>query len=166
MATGRSNQLTKQLGEYLVACELARRGFVVATFSGNIPDFDLIATDLKGASLPIQVKTSRSGTWQFSAGKFADISVVESKQTIGDKKPLPIPHLICVFVHAGEKYGDDKFFVVEWSTVQDIVIANHKRWLDAHGGVRPKKPDSLHCSVTEDDLQCYKDKWALMTDKL
>ena len=50
MATGRSNQLTKQLGEYLVACELARRGFVVATFSGNIPDFDLIATDFKGTS--------------------------------------------------------------------------------------------------------------------
>ena len=59
MATGRSNQLIKQLGEYLVACELARRGFVVATFSGNIPDFDLIATDFKGVSYPIQVKTVR-----------------------------------------------------------------------------------------------------------
>jgi len=50
MATGRSNQLIKQMGEYLVACELARRGLVVATFSGNVPDFDLIATDFKGAS--------------------------------------------------------------------------------------------------------------------
>jgi len=40
MATGRGNQLTKQLGEYLVACELARRGLLVATFSGNIPDLD------------------------------------------------------------------------------------------------------------------------------
>jgi hypothetical protein len=47
MARGRSNQLTKQVGEYLVACELARRGLLVATFSGNVPDFDLIATDLK-----------------------------------------------------------------------------------------------------------------------
>jgi hypothetical protein len=43
MATGRNNQLTKQLGEYLVACELARRGLLVATFSGNVPDFDLMA---------------------------------------------------------------------------------------------------------------------------
>ena len=40
MATGRSNMLIKQIGEYLVACELARRGLVVATFSGNVPDFD------------------------------------------------------------------------------------------------------------------------------
>ncbi|HOU14094.1 MAG TPA: hypothetical protein PKZ84_13360 [Anaerolineae bacterium] len=72
MATGRSNQLTKQLGEYLVACELARRGFVVATFSGNIPDFDLIATDFKGTSYPIQVKTMRGGAWQFSLNKLQE----------------------------------------------------------------------------------------------
>lgn len=86
MATGRSNQLIKQLGEYLVACELARRGFVVATFSGNIPDFDLIATDFKGVSYPIQVKTVRGGGWQFSLTKFADISFDGRKQIIGDKK--------------------------------------------------------------------------------
>ena len=61
MATGRSNQLIKQIGEYLVACELARRGLLVATFSGNVPDFDLIATDFKGSSCPIQVKTIKGG---------------------------------------------------------------------------------------------------------
>ena len=74
MATGRSNQLIKQIGEYLVACELARRGLLVATFSGNVPDFDLIATDLKGSSYPIQVKTIKGGSWQFSIDKFVDIA--------------------------------------------------------------------------------------------
>lgn len=53
MATGRSNQLTKQIGEYLVACELARKGLITTTFSGNVPDFDLIVTDFKGSSCPI-----------------------------------------------------------------------------------------------------------------
>lgn len=163
MATGRSNQLIKQLGEYLVACELARRGFVVATFSGNIPDFDLIATDFKGVSYPIQVKTVRGGGWQFSLTKFADISFDGPKQIIGNKKSLPIPQLLCVFVRAGENYGEDQFFVLEWSRVQDIVIANHKRWLNAHGGVRPRKPDSLHCAIVERDLHDYKDNWALIT---
>src|SRR6266511_257836 len=100
MATGRSNQLIKQVGEYLVACELARRDLLVATFSGNIPDFDLIATDLKGSSCPIQVKTIKGGAWQFSIDKFADITFEGNKQLIGAKMPFSIPHLVCVFVLA------------------------------------------------------------------
>jgi hypothetical protein len=166
MATGRSNQLIKQIGEYLVACELARRGLLVATFSGNVPHFDLIATDLKGSSCPIQVKTIKGGAWQFSIDKFADISFDGSKQLIGDKKPLVIRQLVCVFVLAAEKYGEDQFFVLEWSKVQDILIANYTRWLDSHGGVRPRKPDSKHCSIVERDLREYKDNWSLITSRL
>lgn len=41
MATGRGNQLTKQVGEFLVAAELARLGWLAAVVSGNTPDFDL-----------------------------------------------------------------------------------------------------------------------------
>jgi hypothetical protein len=166
MATGRSNQLIKQVGEYLVACELARRGLLVATFSGNVPDFDLIATDFKGSSCPIQVKTIKGGAWQFSIEKFADISFDGNKQIIGAKKPLPIRQLVCVFVLAAEKYGDDKFFILEWSKVQEVLTANYRRWLDAHGGVRPRKPDSLHCSIVERDLRDYKDNWSIITDRL
>jgi hypothetical protein len=166
MATGRSNQLIKQIGEYLVACELARRKLLVATFSGSVPDFDLIATDFKGSSCPIQVKTIKGGAWQFSIDKFADISFDGSKQLIGGKKPLAIRQLVCVFVLAAEKYGEDRFFVLEWSKVQDILIANYTRWLDSHGGVRPRKPDSLHCSILERDLREYKDNWPLITSRL
>lgn len=166
MATGRSIQLTKQVGEYLVACELARQGLLVATFSGNVPDFDLIATDFKGSSCPIQVKTIRGGGWQFRIDKFANITMRGNKQLIGKKKPLPIPQLICVFVIAAEQYGGDKFFILEWSQVQDIIIANHAHWLKSHGGVRPKKPDSMHCAIVEDDLKDYQNKWQLIFDRL
>jgi len=166
MATGRSNQLIKQIGEYLVACELARRGLLVATFSGNVPDFDLIATDFKGSSRPIQVKTIKGGAWQFSIDKFADITFDGRKQLIGDKKPLPIPQLVCVFVLAAEKYGEDQFFVLEWSKVQDILIANYRRWLDSHGGERPKKFDSLHCSIVQSDLRDYQNNWSIISSRL
>jgi hypothetical protein len=166
MTTGRSNQLTKQIGEYLVACELARKGFISTTFSGNVPHFDLIVSDIKGSSCPIQVKTSRSGTWQFSIDKFVDITFEGKKQIIGNKKILQIPQLICVFVIAGKIYGEDKFFIVELSKVQDILIANHKRWLDSHGGVRPKKHDSLHCALYERDLKNYKDNWSIISSRL
>ena len=166
MGIGRNNQLTKQVGEYLVACELARRGLLVATFSGNVPDFDLIATDLKGFSCPIQVKTIKGGTWQFSIDKFVEITFDEKKQLIGRKKPLPVPQLVGVFVVAGEKYGEDQFFVLEWSKVQDILIAHHARYLDSHAGVRPKVFDSLHCSLEMSELEGYKDNWAIITSRL
>ena len=166
MASGRSNQLIKQIGEYLVACELARQGFLVATFSGNVPDFDLIVTDSKGASCPIQVKASKGGTWQFFIDKFVNITFDGNKQIIGKKKPLSVPQLVCVFVIAAEKYGEDQFFVLEWSKVQDILIKNHERWLNAHGGIRPRKPDSMHCTLDKADLQKYKDNWEIIKSRL
>ena len=108
MATGRSIQLNKQIGEYLVAFELARRGLVVATFSGNAPDFDIIAGDANGHSIPIQVKTIRGGDWQFSVDKFVKVRFEENKQMLGSKIVPRIPHLICIFVLATE-YGKDRF---------------------------------------------------------
>ena len=166
MASGRSNQLIKQIGEYLVASELARRGLLVATFSGNVPDFDLIATDLKGSSCPIQVKTIKKGAWQFSIDKFAEITFEGDAQRIGDKKPLPISELICVFVLTADHYGKDQFFVLEWAQVQEILIRNYRQWLDSHGGKRPRKPDSLHCSIVPTDLQEFKDNWSIIDSKL
>ena len=162
MATGRNNQLTKQLGEYLVACELARRGLLVATFSGSVPDFDLVATDPEGSSRPIQVKTIKGGSWQFSIDKFVEITFDGRRQLIGRKKPLLIPQLVCAFVVAGENYGEDKFYVIEWSKVQDILIAHHARYLESHAGVRPKVFDSLHCSLGESELRDYKDNWSVI----
>lgn len=166
MATGRSIQTIKQVGEYLVACELARRGFLVATFSGNVPDFDIIATDLKGVSCPIQVKTARGGSWQFTITKFVEIAFEGKRQVMGKNVPNAIQNLMCVFVVAGEKYGEDRFYILEWSKAQEIIVGNHADWLDSHNGIRPKKYDSLHCAISEKHLQEYKDNWSLITEVL
>jgi hypothetical protein len=45
MKTGRGKYLTKQAGEYLIAAELSRRGYIATTFTGNVPDYDIIAVD-------------------------------------------------------------------------------------------------------------------------
>ena len=166
MATGRSNQLVKQIGEYLVACELARRGFLVATFSGNVPEFDLVVTSNKGYSCPVQVKTIRGNSWQFTADKFVEISFDGKKQIIGERKPPSIPILIFVFVVAGNKYGEDKFYILDWAQVQEIIISNHQKWLDLHGGVRPKRYDSLHCAIIQSDLDKFRDNWSIIENRL
>lgn len=165
MSYARSNQLIKQVGEYLVASELARRGLLVATFSGNVPDFDIIATDQKGASCPIQVKTVKGGSWQFTIDRYAEITFNGNKQILGQKKSLPIQDLIYVFVACSETYGGDQFYILEAAQVQEILIRNYARWLDLHGGIRPKNPVSLHCAINVDDLSTYQDNWSLILNR-
>ncbi len=62
MATGRSNYLTKQAGEYLVAAELSRRGYIATTFTGNLPDYDIIALKVNNKSSVAHEK-NRIPTW-------------------------------------------------------------------------------------------------------
>ena len=165
MATGRSIQLNKQIGEYLVACELARRGLLVATFSGNVPDFDLVATAVDGRSVPIQVKTIRGGDWQFSADKFVEVRFEGEKQILGPKVAPRIQHLLYVLVLA-TAYGQDRFFILEWEQLQDVVLSQYSAWLAAKGGVRPRNPKSLHCGATPDQLAVFENRWDKITERL
>jgi hypothetical protein len=166
MATGRSNQLNKQIGEYLVACELARRGLLVATFSGNVPDFDIIASDANGHSIPIQVKTIRRGDWQFRrVDKFVEVRFEGKKQILGSKLVPRIPQLLCILVLA-TVYGKDRFFILEWEQLQDIAVSGYTVWLAAKAGVRPRNYKSLHCSVSPEQLAEFENQWEKITERL
>lgn len=165
MATGRNIQLNKQIGEYLVACELARRGLLVATFSGNVPDFDIIAADSKGSSIPIQVKTIRGGEWQFSIDKFVEVELEGKKQILGSKLNLRIPHLLYVLVLATD-YGKDRFFILEWEQLRDIAVSTYSKWLAEKDGIRPRSYRSLHCSVSPKQLLEFENQWSKITEKL
>ena len=56
MKKGFNTQLTRQIGEHLVVAKLGRLGILATPFAGNVPDYDLLASDLSGHSLPLQVK--------------------------------------------------------------------------------------------------------------
>ena len=68
MATGAGIQQAGQAGEDYVAAELCRRGAYAVTFSGNIPNFDILASNREQTrAIQIQVKTKRTkGVWQAS----------------------------------------------------------------------------------------------------
>ena len=83
MATGRQVQLTKQVGEYLVAAELSRRELLTATFAGNVPDYDIVATGGKGQTALVQVKAIAGPSWQFDIRRFADVRCQAGAQTMG-----------------------------------------------------------------------------------
>ena len=77
MATGRNMQLTKMISEYLVCAEFCRGGLLATTFTGNVPEFDILATDKDLQTIPIQVKGNAKGDWILRANPFLNINYNE-----------------------------------------------------------------------------------------
>ena len=157
MATGRSNQLTKQVGEYLVAAELARLGLIAATFSGSVPDYDIIATDFNFRAVFVQVKAVTRKKWQFDIRRFVDVRLDGKKQVLG-RLVRERNDISCVMV-ALTKYGEDRFYVLSWRSLQELTVNGYRAYLEKNGWVRPKKFDSFHCAIKEHELRDFEDKW-------
>jgi Holliday junction resolvase-like predicted endonuclease len=159
MATGRQTKLAGQTGEYIVAAELSRRGLIATTFTGNVPHYDIIASDEKGKHVSVQVKSARVGSWQFGdISQFVKITFRGKRQVVGRAKRSPVRGLICVMVRLG-KYGEDKFYVLPWVKLRDMLVKNHKRFLGRVKGVRPRRWDSLHCAIAEKSFALFENRW-------
>ena len=164
MATGRSNYLTKQTGEYLVAAELSRRGFIATTFTGNVPHYDIVAVDEHGGHALVQVKAIAGKSWQFTATDFADIVMNGQQQIVRCERNEPVPNLMCVLVelaHAGSG-GQDRFYVMPWRDLCRAVVNHHTNYLAKHGGIRPRKPESMHTQLHPEAVAAYEGKWEIL----
>jgi hypothetical protein len=166
MATGRSNKLVGQTGEYLVAAELSRRGLIATTFTGNVPHYDIIASNERGQHVSVQVKASRGSSWQFGDIRcFCDISFKGKRQIVGKPNRPPVSRLIVVFVKI-DPNGSDEFFILPWQRLRDLVVKGHKAYLARHSGMRAEKWDSFHGAISEKTLRPYKDRWATVEKAL
>jgi hypothetical protein len=159
MATGHGNKLTGQTGEYLVAAELSRRGLIATTFTGNVPHYDIIASDEKGKHVSVQVKASRGSSWQFGdITDFCHIGFKGRRQGVGKLKRCPIRRLVVVLVVI-DAAGADRYYILTWCRLRDLIVKHHKAYLARHDGIRPGRWDSLHAALLEKTLKPYKDKW-------
>lgn len=166
MATGRSNKLVGQTGEYLVAAELSRRGLIATTFTGNVPHYDIIACDEAGRHVSIQVKAGRHGSWQFgNITQYFAITFDGKRQIVGEMKACPVRRLVITFVKI-EKDGNDRFYILTWQQLRDLLVKEHKAFLQRHNGVRPQRWDSLHCAISEKTLHPYRDRWDTIEENL
>jgi Holliday junction resolvase-like predicted endonuclease len=166
MATGRSNKLVGQTGEYLVAAELSRRGLIATTFTGNVPHYDIIASDESGRHVCIQVKASRGASWQFgNITQYCDIKFDGKRQVVGNVKTCQVRRLIMTFVKI-EQSGNDRFYILTWECFRDLLIGHHKAFLARNDGIRPKRWDSLHCAISEQRLSPYQDTWEIIENNL
>lgn len=161
MATGRSMQLTKQVGEYLASAELCRRGLISTTFTGNVPEFDILAINERQETIPIQVKTIKGGSWQFNARYFMNININNGIQIIKGKTKLPSPGLICILVKLIGQ-GKDDFYIIKMEDLQNILFESYNKWLKSKNFKRPRNPESTHCAISSSELSGYKDNWKLV----
>lgn len=161
--SGRGNRLTGQVGEYLVAAELARRGLIATTFAGNVPHYDIVASDAEGRHVSVQVKASTGSSWQFSMDRFCRMSFRGNQQIVGKALPSPVRRLVVVMVMLGTTKQSDRYFVLRWTQLRDIAMRHHRAWLRSHGGKRPVNPKSLHTAVAVSSLLRFEDGWPVVS---
>jgi hypothetical protein len=161
MKTGRSKYLTKQAGEYLVAAELSRRGYIATTFTGNVPYYDIIAVDDCGGHVVVQVKAIAGTSWQFNVTDFADIVIKGQQQIVRSARDEPYPDLVCVLVQVARVALDarDRFYVMPWRDLCRVAVDHHAKYLAKHGGIRPRKPESMHMALRSSDIAAWEGKW-------
>ncbi|MCW3100203.1 MAG: hypothetical protein JWL77_5821 [Chthonomonadaceae bacterium] len=177
MASGRSNNLMRQVGEHLVCAELGRRGFTATPFSGNVPTFDVLATDDQCRTVPIQVKASiqvkgpSSSNWRADARHWMNLQFDPQTGIQHYKGPSDIdnPDLIFVCVSvapADSENGKDRFFILTKSDLQLACIQHYEGWMIPHGWKRPKKPECYECRYGIKEIGIHEDKWHLIQERL
>ena len=168
MATGLANKLTGQTGEYLACAELGRRGFIATTFTGNVPEYDLIVCDKSLNTVPIQVKTSRSDTWPSKASLWLNIEFDEKNERQINLGPKTItnPNLIYICVLLGDTRDKDRFFVCKKSDIQNVCIAGYKSWMEPRDWKRPRNFKSLDNRYRLEDLLEFENNWSLVDSQL
>jgi hypothetical protein len=142
MTSGRLNKLAGQIGEYLVCAELGRRGLIATPFAGNVPTFDVLATDESCRTVPIQVKASRSDNWPSQATRWMQIQVdpAAGKQNYSGPTKLATPDLIWVCVAIASPASRDRFFVLTEADIQTVCVKNYTEWMEGKGWKRPRNP--------------------------
>lgn len=170
MGKGLSNKLAGQVGEYLVCAELGRRGLIATSFTGNVPEFDLIVADRSLKTLPVQVKTSRGESWPTRADLWINIKIDEEQKRqidLGDQV-VSTPNLIYVCVMIAEAGGGrgDRFFILRKEDLQGICASNYRDWISKHDWKRPRNFRSLDNRYYVKNLEPFENNWALFTEQL
>jgi hypothetical protein len=151
-----SHRHVREMGESLVRTRLEQLGWDVTPANERGLSFYVIKGDRE---LGVQVKAIRHGNWQFTADRLMDISIsADGLQTILGRTTPPQPDLIHILV----KLDQDEYFVLTQRELYDVVCSSYETWLQARGGRRPHKPESMHCSARPIDLAAYQDNWALI----
>jgi len=132
-------------GEFLVAAELSRRGYIASLTQRNTHGIDILASSSDGTrQVAIQVKCDQTTGKEWMLGEKAET--------------LSSPTLFYVFVrlHGG---GTPDFHIVPSSVVAEFTSRSHREWLAEPGrGGRKHKDNPIR--VFRDLERQFRDAWS------
>lgn len=145
MADKLAKHLSGIAGEYLVAAELSRRGYIASLTLRNTQGIDVLASSADGSrQVAIQVKCDQGKGPEWILGSKAE--------------RLSASHLFYVFVRLHDG-GTPEFFVVPSADVAEFTTGSHREWL-AKPGRRGQAHKDTPIRIFSDRQGMYRDAWA------
>jgi Holliday junction resolvase-like predicted endonuclease len=145
-----STGLSGVAGEYFVAAELSRRGYIASITLRNTRGIDILASDADATkSVGIQVKTNQnSGKEWMLSNKIEEEDQSKSK------------NLFYVFVRLNGM-GEPEYYIVPRKVVVKFAAENHQKWL-----ATPGRKGQAHVDTPMrkfwDSSNKYKNRWELL----
>lgn len=135
-------------GEYFVAAELSRRGYVASLTLRNTRGIDILASNADASrSVGIQVKTSGRNRRRWMLSKKAEKDLAEN--------------LFYVLVLLGQDTLLPEFYIVPRAEVAKYVRESHAEWLRTPGKKGQEHRDT-NVRQFDDPKGKFKDRWDLL----
>jgi hypothetical protein len=135
-------------GEYFVAAELTRRGYVASITLRNTRGVDILATnEAASRHVSIQVKTNTTGRrgWMLN----------EKSETVTSESHF------YVFVNLTDCGTMPEYFIVPCKVVADFIYTDHRQWLAAKGRQGQQRKDTPMRRYQDPEGK-YRDNWGLL----
>jgi hypothetical protein len=135
-------------GEYFVAAELSRRGYICSVTLKNTKGIDLLVCNEDSTkTLGIQVKTNQINKREWMLNE-------KSEKMIDT-------NIMYVFVNLISQNILPEFYIVPSKVVSDYIINDHKKWLSTIGKKGQQHNDSPMRKF-KDIEQVYLNRWDLL----
>jgi hypothetical protein len=143
-----STTLSGIAGEYFVAAELSRRGYVASLTLRNTRGIDILASNADATkSVAIQVKAAQGTKASWLLNKKAEIDTAAE-------------NLFYVFIRLNG-LGAPEYHIVPRKDVAKYVRESHQEWLKTPGkGGRVHKDNPMRNFY--DEKNAYRDRWDLL----
>lgn len=140
--------LTGVAGEYFVAAELTKRGYIASITLRNTRGVDILCSNMDASrSVGIQVKTNRHSNHAWMLNK-------KSENYFAD-------NLFYVFVNLNDNKKEPDYFIVPSKTVALYITSSHSAWLKT-----PDRKGENHKDTPLrkfiDPKEQYKDRWEIL----
>jgi hypothetical protein len=135
-------------GEYFVAAELSRRGYICSVTLKNTKGIDiLVCNEDSTKTLGIQVKTNQINKREWMLN--------EKSEKMVDT------NIMYVFVNLISQDNLPEFYIVPSKVVSDYITTEHKKWLSTMGKKGQQHNDSSMRKF-KDLKQVYLNRWDLL----